>query len=78
MVHSPNGDTDFFDIVAEIMQADTLAPYMFIICLDNILRTSIDLIKENGFTLGSRWYPIETMTVANYKENLVLLTNTPA
>ncbi len=26
---------------------DTLAPYLFIICLDYVLRTSIDKIKEN-------------------------------
>ena len=30
-------DTDFFDIVAGILQRDTLAPYLFIICLDNML-----------------------------------------
>ena len=34
-----------------LLQGDTLAPYLFIICLDYILRTSKDLIKENGFTL---------------------------
>ena len=34
---------------------------------------SIDLIKENG-----RQYPVETMTNADYTDNLVLLTNTPA
>ena len=50
-VCSLDGDTDFFDSVARILQGDTLAPYLFIICLDYILRTSIDLIKENGFTL---------------------------
>ena len=30
----PNGDSDFFDIVAGVMQRDTLVPYLFIICLD--------------------------------------------
>ena len=38
-VHSPDGDTDYFDTVAEVQQGDTLAPYLFIICLDNMLRT---------------------------------------
>ena len=51
MVRSPDGDTDFFNIVAGILQGDTLAPYLFILCLDYALRTSIDLRKENGFTL---------------------------
>ena len=53
MVLSPNGDTDFFEIVAGVLQGDTLAPYLFVICLDDKLRTSIDLIKENGFKQGA-------------------------
>ena len=46
---SPDGDTEYFDIVAGVLQRDTLAPYLFIICLDYVLRTSIDKIRENGF-----------------------------
>ena len=33
-VCSPDGETDFFDIVAVVLQEDTLALYLFIICLD--------------------------------------------
>ena len=51
LVRSPDGDTDYFDIVAGVLQGDTLAPFLFIICLDYVLRTSLDLIKEKGFTL---------------------------
>ena len=29
-VHSPDGDTDNFDIVAGVLQEDTLAKYLFI------------------------------------------------
>ena len=47
-VRSPDGDTDYFDIVTGVLQGEILAPYLFIICLDYILRTSIDKIKENG------------------------------
>ena len=46
-VRSPDGDTDYFDIVAGMLQGDTLAPYLFIIYLDYVLSTSIDLTKEN-------------------------------
>ena len=53
-VRSPDGDTDYFDIVAGILQGDTLAPYLFIICLDYVLRTSNDKIKENGFELTKK------------------------
>ena len=54
---------------------------MFITCLDWILQTSIDQIKENGFTLKkarSKWYLAETISDADYIDDLVLLTNTSA
>ena len=79
-VRSSDGDTDFFDIVIGVLQGDTLAPYLFIICLDYMLQTSIDLMKENGFTLveaGSRWYPAQTITDADYADAIGLLANTP-
>ena len=50
-VRSPDGDTEYFDIVAGVLHGDTLVPYLFIICLDYVLRTSIDKIKENGIEL---------------------------
>ena len=46
---SADGETDFFDIVTGVLQTYTLAPYLFIISLDNVLPTSVYLIKENGF-----------------------------
>ena len=45
-VRSPDGDTEYFDIVAGVLQGDTLAPYPFIICLDYVLRTSIDKLRK--------------------------------
>ena len=47
MVHSP----DFFDIVTGVLQSDTLAPVLFIISLDCVFWTLIELIKENSFAL---------------------------
>ena len=41
-VHFSDGDTD---IVAGVLQGDTLAPYLFIICLEYMLKTSIDTMK---------------------------------
>ena len=41
-------------------KGDTLALFLFIICLDYVLRTSVDKLKENGFELTkkrSRRYP---------------------
>ena len=45
-VRSPDGDRESFDIAAGVLQGDTLAPYLFMICLDYVLRTSIDKIRE--------------------------------
>ena len=79
-VRSPDGDTEHFDIVAGLLQGDTLAPYLFIICLDYVLRTSIDKIRENGFELTknrSRSYPAKTITDADYADDIAILANTP-
>ena len=76
-VRSPEGDTEYFDIVAGVLQGDTLAPYLFIICLDYVLRTSTDKIWENGFELTkkrSRRYPAKTITDA---DDIAILANTP-
>ena len=80
-VRTPDGDTDYFDIVAGVLQGDTLAPYLFIICLDYVLKTSIDLMKENCLELTnerSRRYPTQTITDADYADYRALLANTPA
>ena len=50
-VCSPDGDTDFFDIVAGVLQEDIFVSNLFIICLDYILRMLIDLMKENVLKL---------------------------
>ena len=77
-LRSPDGDTEYFDIVAGVLQGDTLAPYLFIICLDYVIRTLIDKIRENGFELikkRSRRYPAKT--IADYADDIAILANTP-
>ena len=72
-------DTDYFEIVAGVLQVDTLAPYLFIICLDYVLRTSIDKMKDNSFKLTkerSRRYPAQTIMDMDYADDIVLLANT--
>ena len=79
-VRSPDGDTEYFDIVAGVLQGDTLASYLFIICLDYVLRISIDKIRENDFELTkkrSRRYPATTITDADYADDIAILANTP-
>ena len=77
---SPYGDREYFDIVAGVLQGDTLAPYLFIICLDYVLRTWIDKIRENGFELTkkrSRRHPAKTITNTIYANDIAILANTP-
>ena len=77
-VCSPDGDTDYFDIVAGVLQGDRLASYLFIICLDYVLRTSIDKMKENSFKLTkerSRKYPTQIIMDMDYADDIALLTN---
>ena len=80
-VRSPDGDTDYFNIVAGVLQGDTLAPYLFIICLDYVLRTSFDKMKDDSFKLTkerSRRYSAQTITDADYADKIALLANAPA
>ena len=80
-IRSPDGDTNYFDIVVGVLQGATLAQYLFIICLDYVLRTPIDKMKDIGFKLTeerSRRYLGKTISCANYPDDIVLLANTPA
>ena len=64
-----------------MLQGDALAPYLFIICLDYVLRTSIDKMKENSFKLTKeriRRYPARTITDADYTDDIALLADTLA
>ena len=79
-VHLPDEDTDYFNIIAGVLQGDTLAPYLFNICLEYVLRTSIDLKKENSFKLTkerSRRYPAQTIMNVDYANDIALQANSP-
>ncbi len=79
-VRSPDGGTEYFDIVLRVLQGDTLGPYLFIISLDYVLRTSIDKIRGKGFELTkkrSRMYPAKTITDTDYADDIAILANTP-
>ena len=78
MVRSPDGVTDFFEILAGVLQGDTLAPFLVVIALDYVLRTSVDLNNHLGFTLQkarSRRYPAKKITDADYADDLALFAD---
>ena len=53
MVRSPDEDTELFDILAGVLQGDTLAPFLFVKYLDYMLRISVDKCNEYGLTEDS-------------------------
>lgn len=78
-VRSPDGDTEFFKVLAGVLQGDTIAPYLFIICLDYILRTSIDRQNNQGFLLKRRYskrHPVTYITDADYADDIALISST--
>ena len=80
-VRTADWNTDYFDIEAGVLQGDTLAPYLFIICLDYVFTTSIDKMKDNGYKGTKekrRRCPVQTITDADYTEYIALLANTPS
>ena len=68
-------------MVAGVLQGDILSPYLFIICLDYMRRTSIDKMKGNSYKLTkerSRRYPAHTITDVDYAGDIALLANKSA
>ena len=47
---SSDENTEFFNIVAGVLQGDILAPYLFIICLDWLYLSKFEILKEICFT----------------------------
>ena len=56
-----DGETEPFDILAGILQGDTLAPFLFIIVIDYIMRASVDSMTESGLLLQPRKTPSCTL-----------------
>ena len=78
MVRSHDGDTTFFEIITGVLQGDTLAHFLFIICLYYILKTDIVKSTELGFTLTqrrSRRYPALHITDIDYADDIAVTTN---
>ena len=76
---TPDGDSEEFDILAGVMQGDTLAPFLFIVVLDYALRNAISgREQELGFTLTpkkSSRRPAEVLTDLDYADDISLLSD---
>ena len=78
-VMSPDGDTEFFEILAGVLQGDTLAPYLFIIALDYAMRQATEDEQSLGFTLDrarSKRHPAKIICDTDFADDLALLSNT--
>ena len=77
-VITPDGNTDYFVIKKGVLQGDTLAPYLFVIMIDFVMRKVYNGNKENlGFTQKrrmSRRHPAEVITDLDFADDLALLT----
>ena len=79
-VRTSDGQTDHFSITAGVLQGDTLAPYLFIIVLNEILRAAITTVEHSIIDTsctareGSRHYtPPVTITDLDYADDIVLI-----
>jgi len=77
---SPDGETQLFDILAGVLQGDTLAPYLFIITLDYCLRTATSGREEElGFTIKprqTRRIGPKVVTDLDFADDIGLVSNT--
>ena len=77
-VLTPDCETEPFDVLTGILQGDTLAPFLFVVVVDYIMRTSVDTINEKGFQYqprrGSR-HPALHITDADFADDIALLSD---
>ena len=78
-VSSPDGVTDDFPIQAGVLQGDTLAPFLFIVVLDYVLRKALQGNEDRlGFTLvqrKSRRIGPQVITDMDFADDIALLAN---
>ena len=77
IIISPDGETESFDISAGVLQGDTLAPFLFIVVLDYVLRLSLDSMNEKGVKTKprqSRRYPAQHLTDLDFADDLALIS----
>ena len=76
-VLSTDEETPSFPILAGILQGDTLAPFLFIMVVDYVLRISVDSISEKGYMLHPRRssrYPAAYLTDTDFADDIALVS----
>ena len=78
-VITPDGDMETFSILVGVLQGDTLAPYLFFIVIDYIMRKSLTSSEEKlGFHLRkrqSRKVALIIVTDMDFEDNIALVSD---
>ena len=72
----PDGDTEFFEILAGVLQGNTLAPYLFIFAMYCTTRQAVGNENNLGFTLDrsrSRRHPAKVLCDTDVADDIALL-----
>ena len=75
IVNTPDGETESFDILAGVLQGDTLAPFIFILVLDYVLRISVDQNQALGLEIQPRRssrHPAQYLTDLDFADDLAI------
>ena len=76
-VLTPDGETSFFDIVAGVLQGDTLAPFLFAIVLDYVMRQTLHDKDQIGLKLDrkrSRRHQPIVITDTDFADDIALIS----
>jgi hypothetical protein len=77
-VRTADGLTEIFEILAGVLQGDTLAPYLFVIVIDYIMTVVIADVPDTGFTVKparSRRVKAEKVLDADFADDIALTTD---
>ena len=78
IVLSPDGETEPFNILAGILQGDTLASFLFVIIVDYVLRVSVDKSQNKGIEIQPRRssrYPAHHLTDTDFADDIALISS---
>jgi len=78
-VSTSDGISEQFDLSVGVLQGDTLAPYLFVIVIDYVMRLAMENVDAQGFMLTMRKsdrVPATYITDLIYADDIALFSNT--